>query len=104
MAIQCSYYLEDVETRELPSRFLEAFATTQRRAGPAQPTDPLTDREEEVLAEVARGRTNAEIAAELFISNSTVKTHIARLMAKLGARNRVEIAIWAYETGRVGRP
>jgi DNA-binding NarL/FixJ family response regulator len=50
---------------------------------------------------VARGKTNAEIAEDLFISNSTVKTHIARLMTKLGARNRVELVIWAYETGRV---
>jgi len=52
---------------------------------------------------VAAGRTNTEIGGELYISLSTVKTHIASLMAKLGARNRVEIAIWAYETGRIGR-
>lgn len=64
------------------------------------PIDPLTEREEEVLRLVARGRTNAEIATELFIGLSTVKTHIAALMAKLGVRNRVEIAIWAYETKR----
>ncbi len=51
---------------------------------------------------VARGRTNAEIADELYISLSTVKTHLASLMNKLGARNRVEIAMWAYETGRMG--
>ena len=49
---------------------------------------------------MARGLTNTEIAAELHISLSTVKTHIASLMAKLGARNRVEIAIWAYESAR----
>ena len=54
-----------------------------------------------MLLTVARGRTNAEIADELHISLSTVKTHLASLMAKLGARNRVEIAMWAYETGRV---
>jgi len=66
-----------------------------------QPVDPLTTREEEVLATVARGRTNAEIADELYISLSTVKTHLASLMNKLGARNRVEIAMWAYETGRI---
>jgi DNA-binding NarL/FixJ family response regulator len=66
-----------------------------------QPIDPLTEREEEVLVLVARGRTNAEIAAELFIGLSTVKTHVASLMAKLGARNRVEIAMWAYDTKRV---
>jgi DNA-binding NarL/FixJ family response regulator len=62
---------------------------------------PLTEREEEVLALVARGRTNAEIATELYVGLSTVKTHVASLMTKLGARNRVEIAMWAHNTGRV---
>jgi DNA-binding NarL/FixJ family response regulator len=54
-----------------------------------------------VLALVARGRTNVEIATELFIGLSTVKTHVASLMTKLGARNRVEIAMWAYDTRRL---
>ncbi|MGC5013341.1 response regulator [Streptosporangium sp. DT93] len=82
------------------ARLLGAFTRT---AGPApvRPVEALTGREEQILAAVARGRTNNEIAVELYISLSTVKTHIASLMAKLGARNRVEIAIWAYETGRV---
>ena len=66
-----------------------------------QPIDPLTEREEEVLALIARGRTNAEIAAELFIGLSTVKSHVASLMAKLGVSNRVEIAMWAYHSKRV---
>lgn len=81
-------------------RLLAAFAD-RVPTGPSQPVDPLTEREEEVLALVARGRTNVEIAAELFIGLSTVKSHIASLMAKLGARNRVEIALWAYQTRRV---
>ena len=54
-----------------------------------------------MLVTVARGRTNAEIADELHISMSTVKTHLASLMGKLGVRNRVELAMWAYETGRM---
>ncbi len=82
-------------------RLLAAFADTRSKAAPAQPVEPLTDREEEVLLTVANGRTNAEIADELHISLSTAKTHIASLMSKLGLRNRVEIAMWAYETGRV---
>jgi DNA-binding NarL/FixJ family response regulator len=83
-------------------RLLAAFADTRTRTPPSQPVEPLTDREEEVVVTVARGRTNAEIADELHISLSTVKTHLASLMTKLGARNRVEIAMWAYETDRIG--
>jgi DNA-binding NarL/FixJ family response regulator len=67
----------------------------------AQPLDPLTEREEELLVLLARGRTNAEIAADLFIGLTTVKSHIASIMAKLGVRNRVEIALWAHQSGRV---
>ena len=81
-------------------RLLSTFAG-QDGTPPIQPLEPLTDREEQVLITLARGRTNAEIAGELHISLSTVKTHIASLMAKLGARNRVEVAMWAHETGRV---
>ncbi|MBF6339022.1 response regulator transcription factor [Nocardia abscessus] len=85
------------------ARLLTAFAGAGPAASPVQPATALTEREEQILAVVARGRTNHEIAAELHISLSTVKTHIASLMAKLGARNRVEIVIWAYETHRVKR-
>jgi DNA-binding NarL/FixJ family response regulator len=83
------------------ARLLQAFAATAPPAPRAHPVDPLTDREEQVLARVARGRTNGEIAEELHITLSTVKSHITSLMAKLGARNRVEIAMWAHETGRL---
>ncbi|HZK52422.1 MAG TPA: response regulator transcription factor [Actinomycetota bacterium] len=86
----------------ITARLLTAFAG--KRAGPpsAEPLEPLTSREEEILIPVAKGWTNHEIADEMHISVSTVKTHLASLMRKLGARNRVEIAMWAYETGRVG--
>jgi len=82
------------------ARLLSAFADIPT-ADPVQPVAPLSDREEEVLLTVARGRTNAEIADELNISLSTTKTHLASLMMKLGARNRVELAMWAYETNRI---
>jgi DNA-binding NarL/FixJ family response regulator len=83
------------------ARLLAEFAGRGSAQPPAQPVAPLTDREEMVLVTVARGRTNAEIADELHISLSTVKTHLTNLMGKLGARNRVEMAMWAYETGRM---
>jgi len=83
-------------------RLLKTFANPVN-SRPAQPIEPLTDREEQVLLAVAKGLTNGEVAAELYISLSTAKTHLASLMRKLDARNRVEIAMWAYETGRVQR-
>jgi len=93
----------------ITARLLEEFARPsvvgadgESVEAPAQPIEALTEREEEVLVTVARGRTNAEIATDLHISLSTVKSHLASLMSKLGARNRVEIAMWAYETGRLG--
>jgi DNA-binding NarL/FixJ family response regulator len=82
-------------------RLLSTFARLDSRLAPAQPVEPLTPREEEVLIAVARGLTNAEIGDLLHISLSTVKSHLAALMAKLGVRNRVEIALWAYESGRL---
>ncbi|MDQ7906290.1 response regulator transcription factor [Phytohabitans sp. ZYX-F-186] len=82
------------------TRLLKAFADAGPAAPPRQPIEALTDREEQVLVAVARGRTNKEIADELFITLSTVKSHITSLMTKLGVRNRVEIAMWAYETNR----
>jgi DNA-binding NarL/FixJ family response regulator len=82
------------------ARLLAAFSDALT-APPAQPIESLTAREEEVLIRVARGRTNPEIADELHISLSTAKTHLASLMTKLSARNRVELAMWAYETDRV---
>jgi DNA-binding CsgD family transcriptional regulator len=62
----------------------------------------LTERELDVVELVARGKTNAEIAETLFVSVSTVKTHLEAVRAKLGVRNRVGIAAWAWEHGVVG--
>jgi DNA-binding NarL/FixJ family response regulator len=80
-------------------RLIEAFAGAEREP-PAPPSSPLTDRERAVLAGVARGLGNNEIGDELHISLSTVKTHLGSIMTKVGARNRVELAIWAHERAR----
>ncbi len=84
-------------------RLITAFAGSAPTDS-ARPSSPLTDREEQVLAGVARGLGNTEIGRELHLSLSTVKTHLGSIMAKLGARNRVELAIWAHERDRPGGP
>ncbi|GIH62777.1 response regulator transcription factor [Microbispora siamensis] len=73
----------------------------QREQSRETSTVVLTEREDEIVARVAQGRTNAEIAAELFLSPGTVKNHVASIQRKVGAGNRVAIAAWAWATGRV---
>jgi DNA-binding NarL/FixJ family response regulator len=102
-AIQAAARGDALIAPNVTARLLATFSNSRAGMPRPQPIEPLTVREEEVLVTVARGRTNAEIADELYISLSTVKTHLASLMNKLGARNRVEIAMWAYETGRIDR-
>jgi DNA-binding NarL/FixJ family response regulator len=80
-------------------RLIEEFA--KRAEAPAVSLDALTERETEVLRLVARGLSNTEIAAELFITENTVKTHVARMLMKLGLRDRVQAVVLAYESGMV---
>ena len=72
-------------------------------SGPLPDLAKLTDRETEVLVAIARGRSNTEIAHELFMSYATAKTHVSRLLTKLDARDRAQLVVIAYETGLIRR-
>jgi len=90
--------LSPTVTRRLIAEF--AGRPEQRRV-PATDLNVLTEREREVMALVATGRSNDEIAAELSVSPATAKTHVSRAMSKLGARDRAQLVVLAYETGLV---
>ena len=85
-------------------RLLDHFAALPDPAAPSAPDDrlaQLTDREVEVLTLIARGRTNSEVATELVVAETTVKTHVGRILAKTGSRDRVQLVVLGYETGLV---
>ncbi|WP_425957057.1 response regulator [Xylanimonas sp. McL0601] len=92
-------------TRRLLEHLVTALPEASADGGDASPEHAalatLTDREREVLVLMARGRSNTEIAADLFVAEATVKTHVGRVLSKLGARDRVQAVVVAYETGLV---
>ena len=99
-AVRAAARGEELLAPAITRRLIEEF-TRAGRNGPPPGYDRLTEREAEVLVLVARGRSNAEIAADLFVSVQTVKTHVARVLAKLGLRDRVQAVVLAYEHGLV---
>jgi DNA-binding NarL/FixJ family response regulator len=97
---------DSVVAPSVTRRLIDAFAEylpdpATGRSPAAELLHQLTDRERDVLVEVARGRSNGEIAQRLTVSEATVKTHVGRILTKLGLRDRVQVVVFAYETGVV---
>ena len=86
---------------QVTRRVIARFTATQPQHAAQVSVDVLTEREQTTLLCLARGLTNAEIAAELFVSPETVKTHVSNILSKLGLRDRISAVIWAYEHGLV---
>ena len=102
-AIRCVNSGDAVVAPSTTRRLIDRFAPLLPSDGAEPPPDldGLPEREREVLVQVAAGLSNAEIAAALFVSEATVKTHVGRLLGKLGLRDRVQAVVLAYETGLV---
>jgi DNA-binding NarL/FixJ family response regulator len=103
-AIRTVHAGDSVVAPSTTRRLLDRFAAVLPDGPDESPDDRLaglTDREREVLVHIGRGRSNTEIAADLVVAEATVKTHVGRLLAKTGSRDRVQLVVLAYETGLV---
>jgi DNA-binding NarL/FixJ family response regulator len=99
-AIRTIHRGDVVLASQVTRRLIEEFLVGRPRPN-ASSLHRLSPRENEVLGMVASGKSNAEIAAQLFISEATVKTHVARILTKLGLRDRVQVVVYAYENGLI---
>ncbi|MFI6798334.1 response regulator [Streptosporangium canum] len=101
-AVRAAYAGDALISPSITLRLLRHLADRGGRARARPPAQPLSARETEIVQAVARGRTNQEIADELFLSLSTVKGYVSGILVKLGVRSRVEIAAWAWESRMMG--
>jgi DNA-binding NarL/FixJ family response regulator len=100
-AIRAACAGETLLAPAITRRLIEDFCRGPDPSAPCAPAAALSERESEVVRLIATGLSNAEIAASLYLSEATIKSHITRILARLGLRDRVQIAVYAYEHGIV---
>jgi DNA-binding NarL/FixJ family response regulator len=100
-AIRVVHAGEALLSPSVTRQVIAQFARAPRKRKPDPRLKQLTEREREVLENIARGSSNSEIAAELFLAEQTVKTHVSRILGKLGLRDRAQAVVFAYESGLV---